>query len=177
MIADHSWVIEDHIFESSKWMIVAHIFITLGLMIVNDRGSWKKWSFPSLSAAKKKSWHLSDNTILFDFTCVKVLLPLFHLVKEWVYFWKSCQKVDGDDYFTRRGKAVKKWQHFSVLAHMFTSYRFYISESWEIAVKKCFFIFRRRRRKNAVNQKELITTHTKVDILQIAYWELRWSKF
>ena len=41
---------------------------------------------------------------------------------------------------------------------MFTSYRFYISaaENLEIAVKKCFFIFRGRKRKNAVNQKELI---------------------
>ena len=36
-------------------MIVAQIFSSFWLMIVNDRGSWKKWSFLSLENIIKEN--------------------------------------------------------------------------------------------------------------------------
>ena len=46
---------------------------------------------------------------------------------------------------------------FSPICSHLIAFTYLRAENLEIAVKKCFFIFRRRRRKNAVNQKELIT--------------------
>ena len=109
-----------------------------------------------LPAAKKKSWHLSDNTILFDFTCVKVLLPLFHLVKEWVYFWKSCQKVEDGKNFARRGKAVKKraaFFQFSICSHLIAFTYLLLRNSSE----KCYFV-EEREKMQYVNQQELINS-------------------